>query len=293
MKILYPKEHFSCYNYEKGRNAALEILERDAGFVIERDLVYNEIVFVVKGRFSLSYSKFINLDIHEGKILFFPPGSHVKVEMLEDTQIIICRIRGVVQLCECLPLEYLHQKYKDIKTDDFYMLDINERIDTYIESFVQCVEDGLRCSYYFITKIKELFFLLRAYYAKEDLAKFFSPLLSRNSQFMNMIYQNYRNVKNVQQLAELSMYSTSGFKKQFNKVFGTSASEWLSNQKAALIFQDLKNSSMSMKEMADKYDFSSVSSFSSFCQNKFGMPPGKIRLNAGFDKNDFDEKVAE
>ncbi|NDW11766.1 AraC family transcriptional regulator [Bacteroides sp. 214] len=277
MKILYPQEHFSCYNYEKGQNARLEILKREAGSKIVRDLIDTEIVFVIDGHFTLSHAKFIDLDVTKGKILFFPPGSHVEAKVLEDTHIIICRVRGVLQLCECLNLEQLYREYGTKKGHDFHMLDIKERVYSYIEHFVDCVDDGLKCSYYFATKMKELFFLLRAYYTKEELAAFFAPILGKDSQFMNLMYQNYRNVKSVQELASLSMYSPSGFKKQFSKVFGTSASEWLSDQKAALIFQDLNNSPLSFKELADKYGFSSVSSFNNFCLAKFGKPPGKIR----------------
>lgn len=289
MKLLYPQEHFSCFNYEKGQNARLEILKREAGNYIVRDLVDTEIVFVIDGHFSLSYGKFIDLDITKGKILFFPPGSHVVAKVLEDTHIIICRVRGVLQLCECLNLEQLYREYGSKKGSGFHMLDINERIYSYIENFVDCVNDGLKCSYYFATKMKELFFLLRAYYTKEDLAAFFAPILGKDSQFMNLMYQNYRNVKSVQELANLSMYSPSGFKKQFGRVFGTSASEWLSDQKAALIFQDLNNSPLSIKELADKYGFSSVSAFSSFCLAKFGKPPGKIRQRTT-DKEEDGEK---
>lgn len=277
MELLYPHEHFSCYNYEKGQNAAFEILKRKTGDIIERDLIDTEIVFIVDGHFTLSYSKYIDLNIMKGKILFFPPGSRVKASFIDDTYIIICRIRGVLQLCDCLPFEKLYREYGKSNKDEFCMLDINKRIDDYIEHLVECVEDGLRCSYYFRTKMKELFFLLRAYYTKEQLASFFSPLMSKDSQFMNLMYKNYRKVKSVQQLADISLYSPSGFKKQFNKVFGTSASEWLSNQKAALVFQDLNDSSFTIKAIAEKYDFSSVSSFSSFCMNKFGLSPGRIR----------------
>ena len=277
MKLLYPQEHFACFNYEKGQNSQLEILKRSAGESIIRDLVDTEIVFVIDGHFTLSYGKFIDLDIVKGKILFFPPGSHVNAKVLEDTHIIVCRIRGVVQLCDCLPLEHLYRQHGSKKNDHFHMLEINDRVNSYIENFVNCVNDGLKCSSFFSIKMKELFFLLRAYYDKDDLADFFAPLVGKDAQFMNLMYQNYRNVKSVHELADLSMYSSSGFKKQFNRVFGTSASEWLSDQKARLIFQDLNHSKLSIKELADKYDFSSVSSFSNFCLNKFGKTPGKIR----------------
>lgn len=291
MQLLYPQEHFSCFNYEKGQNARLEILTRPAGFTIERNLIDTEIVFLAEGRFRLSYGKVMRQEINGGKIMLFPPGSHVVAEVEEDTRLIICRVRDVVQLCECMSLERLHSEAGPIP-EGFHMLDINERIYSYIDLFAACVGDGLWCTYYFATKIKELFFLLRAYYTKEQLAGFFAPLLGKDAQFMNLMYKNYRNVKSVQELADLSNYSLSGFKKQFQRVFGTSASEWMSAQKATRVFQDLNNSPLSIKELAERHGFSSVAAFSTFCQNKFGLPPGKVRLNvAKIDPNKL--KVAD
>ncbi|MDH6533852.1 AraC family transcriptional regulator [Parabacteroides sp. 52] len=277
MDLLHKQEHFSCFNYEKGQNAQLEILKRPAGMIFERNLVDTEIVFPMKGRFRLSYGAFIREEIDKGNIMLFPPGSHIKVEALEDVHLIICRLRDVVQLCECISLERLYDEFG--VTKGFHMLEMNERIYTYIDLFVNCVNDGLQCSYYFATKMRELFFMLRGYYTKEQLAAFFSPMLGKDAQFMNLMYKSYRQVKSVQELAEISNYSLSGFKKQFQRVFGTSASEWMSAQKATRVFQDLNNSPLSIKELAERHNFASVSAFSTFCQNKFGMPPGKIRLN--------------
>jgi len=274
--LLYAQEHFACHNYEKGKNAALEILNIPKGKQIQRTLHDTEIVFMLDGQFVLSYAKIFDMVVNPGVIMLFPPGSQIKAEALEDTRLIICRIRGILQLCECISLEHMYTfRDKNIK-DEFHMLNINDRIYKFVELMQECVDDGLKCGYYFETKMKELFFLLRAYYTKEELNQFFSPLLSHNSRFMNLMYQN-RNVKSVHELADISLYSESGFKKQFHKVFGTSASDWLRNQKASLIYHDLNCSEMSIKELADKYNFSSVSSFTTFCQSKFGLPPGQIR----------------
>lgn len=278
VKLLYPQEHFACYNYEKGQNARLEILRREKGYILERNLIDTEIVFLIEGRFELSYGKLKKERIDKGRIMLFPPGSHVVAEVLEDVHFIICRVRDVIQLCECMSFERLYNEAGPVE-EGFHMLDMNERIDEYIDLFVKCVDDGLRCTYYFATKMKELFFLLRAYYTKEQLAGFFSPLLGEDAQFMNLMYQNYRKVKTVQELADISNYSMSGFKKRFQRVFGAPASEWMRQQKAVRVFQDLNNSPLSIKELADRHGFSSVSAFSTFCQHEFGMPPGKIRLN--------------
>ncbi|NDV83335.1 AraC family transcriptional regulator [Bacteroides sp. 51] len=275
-KLLYAQEHFACQNYEKGKNATLEILNIPKGKKIERTLHDTEIVFMLGGRFTLSYAKILNMEVNPGVIMLFPPGSQVRAESIEDTRLIICRIRGILQLCECVSMTQIYNsRDKNIK-EEFHTLTINDRIYKFVELMQECVDDGLKCGYYFETKMKELFFLLRAYYTKEELIQFFSPLLSHNSRFMNLMYQN-RNARSVNELIDISMYSESGFKKQFNKVFGTSASDWLRDQKASLVYNDLIGSDLSIKELADKYNFSSVSSFTTFCQSKFGLPPGQIR----------------
>lgn len=278
MELFYKPEHFACYNYDKSQNESLEILKRSTGFVIERNLIDTEIVFLMEGSFLLSYRNMVKEKINKGKVMLFPPGSHVIAEVTEDVHFIICRVRDVLKLCECMSIERLFNEFQTV-SQGFHMLDINERMYDFVDLLVKCVDDGLKCTGYFSTKMKELFFLLRAYYTKEQLAGFISPLLSRDAQFMNLMYRNYRNVSSVQELADLSHYSLSGFKKQFQRVFGTSASEWMSEQKAILIFQDLHNSPLSIKEIAENYGFSSVSAFSTFCSQKFGMPPGKLRLN--------------
>lgn len=279
MSILYPQEHTSCFNYEKGKNASLEILRVEKGGRIERDLYSTEIVFVIKGRFILNYSKVIDREITKGKFMLFPPGSHVHAEVTEETDIIVCRIRGMVQLCECMPLKQLYPLDSPCfeKYSGFHVLDINEKLDKFISFMIECAEDGLRCSYYFETKMKELFFLLRAYYTTEELRALFASVMCHDARFMYLMYEHHRNVKSVSELAEIARYSESGFKKQFQRVFGTSPSDWLRNQKASHIFHDLNCSEESIKELSDKYDFASVSSFTTFCQNMFGKTPGQIR----------------
>lgn len=283
--LIYPQENFLCCNYEKGKNVTLEILEVPQGQYIERKLLDTEIVMILDGKFALSYAKLLNVKIGAGHIMLFPPGSQVKAYALEETNLIIFRVRGILQLCECTSLQHLYAGSNKYFKEEFHILTIHERIYQFIELMRECVDDGLKCNYYFEIKIKEFFFLLRAYYDKKELAHFFSPLLSHNAQFMNLMYQNFRNVKTVQELADISLYSESGFKKQFYKVFGTSASDWMRNQKASLIFHDLNCSELSFKELADKYNFASVSSFSTFCQSKFGLPPGQIRANNSKNSN--------
>lgn len=278
MELLYKPEHFSCHNYEKGQNSSLEILKCKAGDIIDRHLTHTDIVFLIEGRYLLSHGSIIKKEINKGEVILLSPGSHVIAEVVEDSHYIVCRFRDVINLCNCLSFERLYHEV-EITHPGFHTLHMNERIYSFVDHLVNCVNDGLKCTGYFNIKMKELFFMLRAYYKKEELARFLSPLLGKDARFMMLMYKNYRHVNSVQELAHLSNYSLSGFKKQFHRVFGTSASDWMREQKANLIFQDLNSSPLSIKELADKHGFSSPSAFSTFCQHKFGMPPGKLKLN--------------
>jgi len=282
--LLYKDEHLSCFNYETERNPTLRIIQKTKGEQVEGDINDTVFAFFISGQNKLSYGKYLNQDVPEGKIVLFPPGTHYKISVVEETLIVILRIKGILQLCECMSIEKLIYEGKPpmsiIDTEKPGMLDINEDIHLHIANMCKHFAAGLKCVYYVETKTKELFFLLRAYYEKEKLSRFFSPILSSNARFTFFVYKNYRKVKNLQELITLSSYSESTFKKNFKKSFGVPASTWLRKQKATFIFRDLNNPTLSIKEICNKYHFAAVSSFSAFCMQNFGKPPGKIRTLA-------------
>lgn len=277
---LFTDGHLSCSNCRKEPNAYIEMIEKRAGDTIEKEFTGNQMFFVIDGVFTLIHAKYPDVEVTKDKIMLFPVGSRAKMNISCHTRLIVCKIGDVTQLCNCKPIERLYEENGKLHKEEFRMLDANEHIQLYTDSLIKYFEyKGLKCFCFFKIKQKELFFLLKTYYPKDELARFFSPLLCKDSQFMNLVYKNYRYVKSVHELAEMSAYSLSGFKKHFCRTFGVPASEWISNQKSMLIFKDLNDPTLSIKEIADKYEFASVSSFSTFCVHKFGIPPGKIRKN--------------
>ena len=263
--LLYVKEHTSCFNYNRKGESALEVFNYENGDFIEKDSFDNSIVFITSGSCRVSSGTFLNTEIADKKILLFPPGAHFQIEFMEKSTIIICHATELVRLCECTPIEkLLPEKSSGHFSPEFNMLDINGQIEGFLNEFIKHTNNGLKCIYYSELKNKELFYLLRAYYKKEDLARFFQPLLSNDARFTQFIYKNYRKVNSVQELTELSFYSVS-------------ASEWMREQKAKNIYHELNCSSLTIKELCHKYEFASVSSFNAFCKQHFGLPPGEIR----------------
>lgn len=279
MELLYAHEHLSCFNYERGDRPTIErkslVKEQhwDA-FPIE-----NKAIFVTKGKLSFSFGDVLDREIPAGKILLLPAGSHYKSKAVEDSELLVMRLHNTKRLCDCFSLEQLLQEEKggELSISDIFFLDINERVDSFLKFLDTCMTDGLKCTYYFELKSKEFYFLLRAYYRKEDLLRFFYPLLSKDVSFSDIVIKNHYKIRTVQEFAELTHYSLSGFQKKFKKVFGSSAHHWMREERSKAIYHQINSTEKSFKEISDEFGFSSPSHFNDFCKTNFGVTPGKVR----------------
>lgn len=276
MQLLYINEHLSCLNYEGGSSPTIEIKN-----ILKRKLWKTEaqvakIIFITKGAIKISFGD-IEEEIQQGKIILIPPATKLKILAKEDTCITIFRLRVQIRLCDRYSLEQLlrDENINTVKKQNF--LDINPIMSGYINMLNTCIIDQLRCIYFFEIKIKELFFLLRAYYSKKKLLCFFYPLLSQDTRFSDLILRNYNKIKTVKDLADLTHYSISGFEKRFKRVFGISPFKWLKQQKAKNIYHEINCSGKTFKEISLEYDFNSPAHLNNFCKINFGDTPGNIR----------------
>lgn len=277
MELLYAHEHVTCFNYEKGDRPTIEKIKLAKDQKWEMTLVDNKIIFMMDGSMRFSYGKYTDRIFPKGKMMILTSGSRITGIAEEECYMIIIRLHNTKQLCDCFDLNLLlREKDKDF-VSDLYFLDINERVETYLDFLNTCVNDGLKCTFYFELKSKELHFLLRAYYSKKDLLYFFYPLLSHDITFSDFVIKNHFKTKTVQELADLSNYSLSGFQKRFKKVFGISAYHWMKDERSKTIYHEINSTEKSFKEISDEFGFSSPSHFNDFCKSQFGATPGKIR----------------
>lgn len=278
MELLYPHEHLSCYNYEKGDRPAIDPIYLNTEDRYNIDILENKIIILRSGLLNFSFGSHLNQTLTPGNMIIIPAGFRFTSKALADTNILIFRIRTNVELCERFALEQLLLEKEDGENfDNIGVLDSNEVITEYIENLIKHITAGLRCFYFYEIKIKELFFLLRGYYVKKELLHFFYPLLSNDLTFSNFILQNYHQVRTVKELAELTNYSLSGFEKHFKKVFGISASQWMRNQRAKIVYHDINNGNKTFKEISYHHGFTSPAHFNDFCKLHFGATPGQIR----------------
>lgn len=284
MELLYKQEHLTCYNYEKGKRPTIEkvIIKKEEQWRFFS--IDNKIIILLQGAMCFSFGEIYDKEITKGKIMLLPAGSELTSTAQEDTTLLIFRLHDKKQLCDCFSLDMLLKENKSNITPECYFLDINERTEIFLSFLNTCMSDGLKCVYYFELKIKEFYFLLRAYYTKKDLLGFFYPLLSNDISFSEFVMKTHYKAKTVQELAELTHYSLSGFQKRFKKVFGVSAYHWMKEERSKAIYHQLTSTDKSFKEISDEFGFSSPSYFNDFCKVNFGNTPGEIRKNKVFAK---------
>ena len=83
---------------------------------------------------------------------------------------------------------------------------------------------------------------------------------------------------NIERLAELLHVNRVSLSRSFSRLYGTSISDYLSGRRIQAALEYLKNTELSITEIAGMCGFSSVSYFSRVISEATGRSPGKIRL---------------
>jgi AraC-like DNA-binding protein len=280
MKLLYSEEHYACHLYGKEKTSPIEYITKEKGEKLEVSSLVTRIMFIMEGSFSFSSGRYIKQQVKKGSIFLLPPRFNCQMVFEEDTAIMDFHIYTKMNFCEQFPIELLYEEkhwYTDDDDEKMYLLPINKRIQDFLLLLTRILKDGLKCSYLFELKLKEVLYYLRAYYPKEELILFFAPIASNDATFSELIYEHANHVKTVHELAKITNYSLSGFKKRFQKNFGISAHEWITKQKAKKIYHEINCSRKTFTDISIEYNFSSPSHLDNFCKRVFGYSPGEIR----------------
>lgn len=285
MKLLYPVEHVNCFNYSKQKESVIEKIVLQKGAQWDTLTLCNKIIILMEGEVDYIFDGIKKSTLRSKQAITVPIHTHFNLKALTDSTFMVFRLQNKVQLCDRYSLDKLILDNKrranrnNNKADSVSYIIVDERLEGYISLLDAYISSGMKCTYFLKIKIQELFFLLRAYYPKEELLYFFRPLLEKNSTFSEFVYNNYMKVKSIKELADMANYSLSGFQKHFKKIFGVSAYQWLKQKRSMSIYRELNSTERPLKEISEEYGFSSPSHFNDFCKTQFGNTPGDIRKN--------------
>ncbi|MDR0511324.1 MAG: helix-turn-helix transcriptional regulator [Rikenellaceae bacterium] len=259
----------------------VEYLRLMKGDVLVRDMAKAGILLLVKGRMSVTYEKADEQTLGDRQMIVMPLGvGRMTLRAQRDCGIVLVRTDSLSHLCGYNSMESLSgvmDKHRPKQRLEVIPLDFNQRIVQYINSLAPVIEDEVYCKEFMDLKARELLFILRTFYTKDELAGFFQPLVSNDMSFSNFVWTNYRKVKGVSDFADLYNCSVSTFKQKFKDVFGMPALKWMNEQRARNIYYDLRYSEKTLTQISEEYHFASVSYLSTFCKNNLSQTTREIR----------------
>lgn len=281
VKLLYAGEHLSCPNYDAGRPPLIEEVAIPCGNIWQVQAQANKLVFVLDGQIEYSTGQVYRYPARKGDIFFLPAGHQLWCYALEESTLLEIRLLKKIRFCDCFSVEDLFRMKGEMENAEEkpFLLKVNIVMEKYLDLLVTCYGAGLRCRYYNEERVRELMYIFLAFYPKEDLHRFFAPVLTADFNFLQQVMAGYSRYDNLSQIAFAMNYSVSGFEKKFRKAFGCSPSGWIARQKAQEAWHCVHSSDMNFKEIADRFGFSSPSSFSNFFKKHFGVTPGMARQN--------------
>ena len=268
-----------CSLYDNSDTAPFSCIRSTCGEVLELESNHNRLFFLIEGKVILEYEDSSNT-YESGTFFLILQKSTGKMQILENSVMMVMSVEYRFIFCEHFPLQMLHQWKREFHMSHqsvVYSLPIKASISRYLDNLSILISSGIRCRYYYSLKQQELFFYFREYYAINELFSFFSPLLNGDSEFTELVYKNYESAKTIAELAKITHYSVSGFKKRFIKVFGVSPHYWILEEKTKKIYKEITCTQKPFKEISMQYHFYSISHFNRFCKKAYGITPAKLR----------------
>ena len=279
MKLCHPEEQASCSQYSATKDRKIEIVKiaKDATFQTFSE--QTQMVFIIKGSVNILSKKVYNKNAKAGELILIPLHRNCAMTALKDVTMMIMTLDFNIIFCERMPLELLLETQGKNKEDaGVGLLKSHQKIADFIHSINdEHLSDELKCSYYYDLKIREMLFLIWAYYDKKQVFNFFKPIYNSDFSFSSSVFKHLNEVKTVGDLAVKLDYSLSGFEKKFRRIFETSPYQWMQEQRAKKIHKEIICTRKTFTVIAKEYDFSSPAHFNDFCKQYFNNTPGGLR----------------
>jgi AraC-like DNA-binding protein len=278
MKIYNIEEHLACQCYDNRERPLVEVRHFKRGETGVTFFSSNEFIFMLEGKMAAKLRDNPGGELRKGQFAFFPASDELRYKAFAKSTVLVLRLTASIRLCHTFSIEQLF-KYMDTteKPKDIFAMEINPRLQHFADGLVNTWEDGLRCRYFLQAEISKLLTMIRAYYPKEDLCRFFYPVLSPDTAFSEFVRMHHLKYRTVNELAAAYNMTAQQFSRRFTGIFGEAPYEWMQREKARLIYGEICMSDRSFKDIADEYGFDIQTHFNRFCKKELGRTPGEIR----------------
>ncbi|NDV85015.1 helix-turn-helix transcriptional regulator, partial [Bacteroides sp. 51] len=210
--------------------------------------------------------------------------------------LVVFRIEEMTQLCDSFSMEKLYKAHAGAtdnhtpQTPGFGVLEIHTRIWNFLDEISERLADGIKCNIYFDLKIREFFFLLKAYYTTQEVAGFFYLILSDDTAFSEYVRLHRHKFRNVEEMANSMHMTPRQFGTRFKKAFNQTPYKWMKEARAKLIRKQLINTHKPVKLIALENGFSDMAHFTKFCKKELGKTPTQLKEDISLSEEGIDNR---
>ena len=290
--LLYLDEHINCNNFLHIVETGFTYHEEMTGSVFDDklDKTYNHLLFFLKGECTLTCNGFQNRLIQGGEMILIPSSATFSGKVNKDTQWLQLTFALPHSGCNRLILDNLHA-YCDTVHYQFQPLQIRTPLDKFIDLMVCYLKSGMNCIHLHDIKHTELFFTLRGFYKKEEIALLFYPLIGRPLSFKEQIEKWKDREHSITEMAAEFHMSQSAFLRKFKEEFKETYFRWEIRQKCDRILADLTIPNITIKEVMLRQGFYAAPNFNRFCKNNLGYTPSELLNRYGTKTNTTSQKM--
>lgn len=277
MSILYIDEHLHCKNYLFEDHSSFQYFSFEKGFRFNLEPEENHIfLFLFEGEIELKcYCGNIH-QFKENSMYALEYGMDYSATCVSDTRFAMLIFEKPQIRCDEFSLIEL-KKYLQAEKTCIRELTMLPPIIKFFNDSMFYFENKMYCRHLQDLKQSEWFFLMRAFYTKEENAMFLSPLMEDKNNFILMIKQKASKASSVRELAEICNMTPKTLTRNFKKSFKTTPKQWLLQQEKQKIKLELLKSEEKIETVSLLLGFSSASHLSSHCKKHFDQTPKEIR----------------
>jgi AraC-like DNA-binding protein len=270
---LYFEEQPSCSNESQTGFRYVETNENT--LIAFQNNEHHHLVFILEGNATANCNEFRNQAVAKEEFVFLPKLSNSSLTTESPCKIVVFSFITLQSTCERHAFQSYWRLFPNINYN-FEPLGFRCPLIEFFDLLLLYLKKNINCSYLHELKHQELFLILHTLYPKEDLARFFYPIIGKSFDFRSLVMDNYLKIRHIDELAHLSGMGRTNFDNKFKEEFGTSPHQWILKQKAKHVRHSLSEPDATFSDVMRKYNFNSATHFTRFCKQQFKCTPTEL-----------------
>ena len=278
------KFFFLCNDCEAVGKPNIEFLSSQTKRTFNKKSESALLFFLLEGQLEVSYRAVVR-QMEKGYFFLIPANESYSICCTGGTKMMVCSLeekllvrhkRKAGLLCDIY-----NTKLPDLEDCELLPVKTNRYIQSVLNDCLGVMNSGFLCTRYTECKTEELLILLRSYYPNELLARLFQPAFNSKVDFELAVKKNRDKLFTVEEFAAAAHLDRNTFRQKFKEMYGTTPTEWIKQERANLVLQELMEGKKPIADIVSDYKFSNFPNFIRFCNMHFKSTPGNIRKTMG------------